>query len=346
MNSVKKPKPINKFPSINRSKKNYHINNFTRHSSNNNIIIQSNESSKTSKDNNINDFEKEMTTKETEKDIDINKNKLAIANNKINNMKNIDGNNNISNNLKENSKVVEPEEDFFESSLNFKNYLNIINSTEENNHNNLNKNIDEQFGKLTRLKEIYFDNTSISLNNKNKKETNNILNKNKNIILYPILLKKSKSNLNIINSSKKKIKNIKKNLSQNILKGKKDKKDKKDKKRNNERKSIFSLVLNGVPDFNNQYLNKKINLNKVHKKYDYFKNAKLIDKDLLKIPKEKNFFYKGCESLLTMNNKENKSIIPVIDLLKYDKLYEKKFFLKKRNHSAVNINKAKMNCSK
>ena len=341
MDSFNKPKQFKNIPSLNKGKINHHINNISRNSSNNNIIIKSNNSSKTSKDNNINDFEKEMATKETEKDIDINKSNLAIVNN--NNMKNIDDNNNTINNLKENSKVVEPEEDFFESSLNFKNYINIINSTEEKTQNNLNKNIDEQFGKLTKLKEIHFDNTSISLNNKNKKETNNILNKNKNIILYPILLKKSKSNLNIINSSKKKNKNIKKNLSQNIQKGKKDKKDK---KRNNERKSIFSLVLNGVPDFNNQYLNKKINLNKVHKKYDYFKNAKLIDKDLLKIPKEKYFFYKGCESLLTMNNNENKSTIPVIDLLKYDKLYEKNFFLKKRNHSAVNINKAKMNFSK
>ena len=331
MNSIKKPKPINKFPSLNKTKINHYIKN--------NIIIKSNISSKTSKDNNINDLEKEMTTKETEKDIDINKNNLAIDNN--NNMKNIDDNNNIINNLKENSKVVEPEEDFFESSLNFKNYINIINSsTEENNQNNLNKNIDEQFGKLIKLKEIHFDNSSISINKKNKKETNNILNKNKSIILYPILLQKSKSIANITNSSKKKIKNMKRNLSQNKLK------EKKDKKRNNERKSIFSLVLNGVPDFNNQYLNKNINLKKEHKKYDYFKNAKLIDKNLLKLPKEKSFFYKGCKSLLTMNNKENKSTIPVIDLLKYDKLFEQKFFLKKRNHSAANINKPKMNLSK
>ena len=273
-----------------------------------------------------------MTTKETEKDIDINKNILAIANN--NNMKNIDDKINIINTLKENTKVRDTEEDFFESSLNFKNYINIINSsTEENNQNNILKNIDEQFGKLTKIKEIHFDKTSISLSNKNKRETNNILNKNKKMILYPILMKKSKSNINISNFPKKKIKSIKKNLSQNKLK---DNKDNKDKKKNNKRKSIFSLILNGVPDFNNQYLTKNIKLKKVNKQYDYFKNAKLIDKNILKLPKEKSFFYKGCESLLTMNNNENSNNIPIIDLLKYDKLYEKKFFLKKRNNSAVN----------
>ena len=48
---------------------------------------------------------------------------------------------------------------------------------------------------------------------------------------------------------------------------------------------IVSLVLNDVPDFNNQYLSKIINLKKVHKKNDYFKIAKLIDKNLLKLPK-------------------------------------------------------------
>jgi len=329
MNSIKKPKSINKFPSINKDKIIHHINNITINNSNINNKINSNTSSKNSKDNNLNDFEKEMTTKETEKDLDINKNNLAIVNN--NNMKNIVDNINNINNLKENTKVVEPEEDFFESSLNFKNYISIINnSTEENNQNNLHKNIDEQFGKLTKVKEIHFDNTSISLTNKNRKKANNILNKNKNIILYPILLKKSKSNINITNSPKKKIKDMKKHLSLNKLK------DKKDKKNNNERKSIFSLVLNGVPDFNNQYLSKNINLKKVNIKHDCFKNAKLIDKNILKLPKEKSFFYKGCESLLTMNNNESNNNIPVIDLLKYDKSYEKKFFLKKRNNSAVN----------
>ena len=329
MNSFKNLKQINNLPSINKNKMINHINN-TNH--NNNIdIIKSNNSSKTSKDNNLNDFEKEMTTKETEKDIDINKN-MTIENN--NNMKNIDDNTNNNNNinhLKENTKVSELEEDFFESSLNFKKYVNIINnSTEENNQNNIHKNIDEQFGKLTKVKEIHLDNTSISLNNKNKKESSNILNKNKSVILYPILLKKSKSIINITNSPKKKIKNMKQNLSKNKLK------DKKEKKQNKERKSIFSLVLNGVPDFSNQYLNKNINLKKVNKKYNCFKNAKLIDKNILKMPKEKLFFYKGCESLLTMNDNKNNSMIPVIDLLKYDKSYEKKIFLKKRNHSAAN----------
>lgn len=57
-------------------------------------------------------------------------------------------------------------------------------------------------------------------------------------------------------------------------------------------------------------------MNKISKKCDCFKNAKFINKDMLKLPKEKLFFYKGYESLLTINNNNNNNdFIPIIDLL-------------------------------
>ena len=132
-------------------------------------------------------------------------------------------------------------------------------------------------------------------------------------------------------STKQKDKNkyMKKNLTQNeILK------QNQDKNANKGRKTIFSLILSGLPNFNNKFINK--NIRKIFEKCENFKNAKLIDKNLLKLDKGKSFFYKGCESLLTMNNNSNNNNIHIIDLLKYDELYEKKYGFKKRNNSAIN----------
>ena len=109
-------------------------------------------------------------------------------------------------------------------------------------------------------------------------------------------------------------------------------KHKEDKNAFKEQNSIFSLILNGLPNFNNPYINNNIRT----KNCEEFKNAKLIDKNLLKLSKEKSFFYKGCESLLTMNNNNYKNnFIPIIDLLKYDEVYEQKYGFKKRNFSAI-----------
>ena len=174
------------------------------------------------------------------------------------------------------------------------------------------------------IQEIQFDE-----NNKNKNLTNNnILNKNnKKIILYPILLKKSKSNEKMKispNKNKNKYKKKKVNKDKSMI-------QKEDINANKEEKSIFSLILNGLPNFNNKLINQNL---KHSKKCENFKNAQIIDKNLIKLSKERSFFYKGCESLLTMNNNPDNNFIPIIDLLRYDELFELKYGVKKRNFSA------------
>ena len=318
MKNIKKIKRIETLHSINKLK-------LIKPNHNN---IQSNNTSKESKiiiDDILNEIDKEPT-KETDK----NNNKKKLSNNSL--IKK-NGNNNLSE-KKKLKNLDESEDDFSDNSLNFQNSISNINNSNKKNKNIIYKYSEKQFSKSTKVKEIYFDERTLTLNN--EKPKNNILNKkNKKIFLYPILSKKSKLNLKTIsNSPKKKIKLkiFKKSLSQNKLNNSKEKV-----KHHKDRKSIFSLVLNGVPDFNNKYINKNINMNKISKKCDCFKNAKFIDKDMLKLPKEKLFFYKGCESLLTINNNNNNNdFIPIIDLLKYDKIYEKKCGFKKRNLSAVN----------
>ena len=286
-------------------------------------LIKSNSSSKTSKipfDDILDNLEKDKN-KDIEKNKNIRKNKIII---------NIYDNNKSKETTKS-QYIDELEKDSNDNSFNFKNITNLSCISKENN-----KNI--QY--LSKIKEIYFDENTIISNDKQKK---NILNKkNKKIILYPILHKKPKAKLTTLTTTipfgnqNYKIKNMKKNLSHDKLM--KHKEDTNIYKSNN---SIFSLILNGLPTFNNKYLSQ--NIKGIPKKCDYFKNAKLIDKNLLKLPKEKSFFYKGCESLLTMNNNIYNNKIPIIDLLKYDKIYEKNYIFKKRNNSAINKTKINMN---
>lgn len=177
-------------------------------------------------------------------------------------------------------------------------------------------------GKFPHIQELQFDENNKNLTN------NNILNKsNKKIILYPILLKKSRSNEKMKispNQNKNKYKKKKVNKDKSMI-------QKEDINANKEEKSIFSLILNGLPNFNNKFINQNL---KHSKKCENFKNAQIIDKNLIKLSKERSFFYKGCESLLTMSNNPDHNFIPIIDLLRYDELFELKYGVKKRNFSA------------
>ena len=278
--------------------------------------IKSNSSSKTSKiifDDIIYDLEKE---KIEDKVITSKKNKL------FNNKKN-------SFNINDNKSLKEEEKSYsieFEKEIldnNSKNIITLSNISDKQNPNVNNK--IKTKSKFNKIKEIHFDENNISVQNNSKNNT--ILNKNnKKILLYPILMKKTKSNLETISGIPKN-KNIKRQLSKDKLM-----KHKEDKNAFKEQNSIFSLILNGLPNFNNPYISKNIRT----KNCEEFKNAKLIDKNLLKLSKEKSFFYKGCESLLTMNNNNyNNNYIPIIDLLKYDEVYEQKYGFKKRNFSAI-----------
>ena len=279
--------------------------------------IKSNSSSKTSKiifDDIIYDLEKE---KIEDKIISSNKSKLFI------NKKNpINLNDNKSFKEEEKSYSIEFEKEILENN---KNILTLT-STSDKRNSNINNRIKKK-SKFNKIKEIHFDENNFSIQNNSK---NNILNKNnKKILLYPILLKKSKSNLQAnsgIQKDKDKNKYIHKKLNKDKLM--KNKEDKNDFKKQN---SIFSLILNGLPNFDNPFINNNIRT----KNCEEFKNAKLIDKNMLKLSKEKSFFYKGCESLLNMNNiNYNNNYIPIIDLLKYDEVYEQKYGFKKRNYSA------------
>ena len=276
--------------------------------------IKSNSSSKTSKqffDEIVNYFEVE---KINEKNNIKSKKKLIINNNSVNKIFD-----HQSFNEDEKSEIYEFNKNTIDDP---KNLIHLTNSSQEKNkYNASNKQI-----KFVKIKEMQFNENNISSKNTSK---NNILNKNnKKIILYPILFKKSKSNLKIkFIHNQNKNKHRKKILSKDKLI-----KQKEDINSHKEEKSIFSLILNGLPNFNNKFINQNL---KLSKKCENFKNAKLIDKNLLKLSKGKSFFYKGCESLLTMNNYSNNNCIPVIDLLRYDELYEQKYGIKKRNFSAI-----------
>ena len=269
--------------------------------------IKSNSSSKTSKiifEDIMDDFEKEKTI-ETDKNNF--KNKLNTLNKIIN-----QNDDKKSKDFEKSSYIEEIDKALTDTPLNF--------------ISKKNKNNKKPLVKLNRIKEIKFDQENISSQNKSKK---NILNKyNKNIILYPILLKNTKEKIKqMLGFRKHKRISFKKNFSEEkVIRSNKKNLDK-------SKNSIFSLILNGLPHFNNKLINENIRENS--KNCDSFKNAKLIDRNLLKIPKEKSFFYKGCESLLSMENNKNNNYIPIIDLLKYDELYEQKFGIK-RNHSAGN----------
>lgn len=234
-------------------------------------------------------------------------------------------NNNSVNNIYFDNKILNEEEesDRYEFNKNTieesKSLINLNKSKIKKKNNTSYK----QF-KFPHIQEIQFDE-----NNKNKNLTNNnILNKNnKKIILYPILLKKSKSNEKMkINpyQNKNKYKKKKINKDKSMI-------QKEDINTNKEEKSIFSLILNGLPNFNNKFINQNL---KHLKKCENFKNALIIDKNLIKLSKERSFFYKGCESLLTMSNNPDQNFIPIIDLLRYDELFELKYGVKKRNFSA------------
>ena len=277
------------------------------------LKIKSNSSSKTSKiifEDILDDFEKE---KPIEVDKNYIKNKIITINNKFD-----DKDSKYSEKISSiDDLVLELNNNPLKSNSKIKKDKNVYAS---------NKNNNKQIIKFNKIKEIQFEPKDISSINKSK---NNILNKyNKNIILYPILLKKTKQKIaNLLGSSQQKKKIFKKSYTEeNLMKPKKKQIEKL-------RNSIFSLVINGLPHFNNKLIND--NIREYTKICDSFKNAQLIDKNLLKIPKEKSFFYKGCESLLTIENNKNNTNIPIIDLLKYDEIYEKKFGIK-RNHSAIN----------
>jgi len=291
-------------------------------------------SSKSIFDNILDDFEKEKT-KEIDKIKSNNKyNKYNIINNKKNII--IKNNKRYSNSYSNKKEKFQYIKDIKKDNIN-KNLNLTLQKTRTTSENSKEKtkyklsNINLQFGKLSEKKDININKNYNSLQNKSKSKKN-ILNKNnKSIILYPILLKKKRENNLKMMSTKQKDKNkyMKKNLTQNeILK------QNQDKNVNKGRKTIFSLILSGLPNFNNKFINK--NIRKIFEKCENFKNAKLIDKNLLKLDKGKSFFYKGCESLLTMNNNSNNNNIHIIDLLKYDELYEKKYGFKKRNNSAIN----------
>ena len=234
-------------------------------------------------------------------------------------------NNNSVNNIYFDNKILNEEEEsdryvFNKNTIEgSKSLINLNKSKIKKNNNTSYKQV-----KFPHIQEIQFDE-----NNKNKNLTNNnILNKNnKKIILYPILLKKSKSNEKMKISryqNKNKYKKKKINKDKSMI-------QKEDINTNKEEKSIFSLILNGLPNFNNKFINQNL---KHLKKCENFKNALIIDKNLIKLSKERSFFYKGCESLLTMSNNPDQNFIPIIDLLRYDELFELKYGVKKRNFSA------------
>ena len=290
-------------------------------------IIKSNSSSKTN-NNFIDDLLKDL---EKEK---ISENKNILFANK-----------NYSTNIDDNKSLKEEDKSYVNDldKINIDNSNNLMNLTnnskEKIKHNSFN-NDNKQFSKKEPIKEIYLDKNYKYIPKRGNSKKNILNKKNKSIILYPILLKKSTSKLKIKTipcPNKDKNKNIKKQLNKDKLM-----KQKEDIEVNEEGKSIFALILNGLPNYNNENINTNF---KNPKNCENFNKVKLIDKNLLKLSKKRAFFYKGCKSLLTMNNDcKIKNFIPIIDLLKYDELYEQNFGITKRNYSAMN--KSKISLSK
>ena len=167
----------------------------------------------------------------------------------------------------------------------------------------------------------------------------NLLNSsNLNIVILNISKEKENKDLNIEknnNENKPKSKSLTKkpNLSlPNIFdQNKKYSTNKKSKiqkiplpKSKYKKKSIVSLVMNGMPviNANNEISYKSIDL----------RNTKSYN-DIFKPSKEKKIFYKGCKGLLKMEN--NNNFCPTLNLLVYDEMLEKKTNFQRKAKSAM-----------